>query len=227
MRKFVSAAVAAFVMTGAAHATPVTLTFDTVSAGTVITNQFAGVTISATGGSGQAIVFDSNNPTGGDGDLGAPLTLVGPDEGFAADGNLLIVSEDGDLSDPDDAVGGTITFDFDEAVTFLGFNGVDFTDSGANLIVTLFGAAGEIFSFDFNAERSASVGDNLFYSFFDGVFGADGVAGVTSVVIQLTGSGAIDNFTFEPSAVPIPGALPLLLSGIAGLGFSMKKKRKA
>lgn len=49
----------------------------------------------------QAMIFDTDNPTGGDDDLG-----VGT-------GNSLIISEDDDSRDPDDnGVGGVITFDF-------------------------------------------------------------------------------------------------------------------
>lgn len=75
-----------------------TLDFNPFAAGTVIDDEYEGVTVSATGGSGQAMVFDSANPTGGDDDLGSD-TL----------GGVLIVSEDGDSSDPDDnAAGGSI-----------------------------------------------------------------------------------------------------------------------
>ncbi|MEM6944166.1 MAG: hypothetical protein AAF565_10500, partial [Pseudomonadota bacterium] len=50
------------------------------------------------------MVFDTRNPTGGDDDLAA-----------TGRGNILIISEDGDQSDPDDEVnGGTIVFRFDE-----------------------------------------------------------------------------------------------------------------
>ncbi len=88
---------------------------------------------------GPLMAFDSFNPTGADDDLGSPnetCTPAGPGQG--ADGevgmpgenctfqsNLLIISEDGDQSDPDDSgFGGTITFDFAadveiEAVEFL------------------------------------------------------------------------------------------------------------
>ena len=52
------------------------------------------------------MIFDSANPTGGDDDLGSD-TL----------GGVLIISEDGDSTDPDDnAAGGSICFDFDDVV---------------------------------------------------------------------------------------------------------------
>ena len=48
-----------------------TLDFNTFTAGTIIDDEYEGVTISATGGSGKAMIFDSANPTGGDDDLGS------------------------------------------------------------------------------------------------------------------------------------------------------------
>jgi len=227
MQKLLSAAVASVALMGAAHAAPVTIDFEGPAAGTVVSNQFAGVTVSGTAFG--PMIFDTNNPTGGDSDLGSPLTNAGPDQGSTAAGNVLIISEDGNSNNPDDnGNGGTLTFDFDSVVTFLGFDGVDFTDGNANLIVRLFDtSATEIFSYDFAADGPGiDVGDNEFFSFFSNVFGA-GIAGVASATIQLTGSGAVDNLSFDVADVPIPGALPLLLSGIAGLGFSMRRKKRA
>ncbi len=76
------------------------------------------------------MLFDSASPTGGDVDLGTPNTAYsGP--GIGAGGGpgvgsnalplelVLIISEDGDTSDPDDnAGGGKIYIDFDSPVTF-------------------------------------------------------------------------------------------------------------
>ena len=78
-------------------------------AGDVITTQIEGMTISvqanAKGGKyDEAMIFDSNNPTGGDYDLATNTQ-----------NNVLIISEDGDSCDPDDnAKGGEIRFSFDE-----------------------------------------------------------------------------------------------------------------
>ena len=78
----------------------------TLEAGTVVSNQWAawGINISTDRpGAHPAMIFDSANPTGGDFDLASPDQA-----------NLLIISEDGDSSDPDDnARGGTLIFDFD------------------------------------------------------------------------------------------------------------------
>ncbi|MEM6479912.1 MAG: Hint domain-containing protein [Pseudomonadota bacterium] len=83
--------------------------FDNFATGQVIDDEFAfeGITVTTDGGSDQAMIFDTANPTGGDTDL-ATNDL----------GNVLIISEDGDSNDPDDnAGGGKITFDFDFPVT--------------------------------------------------------------------------------------------------------------
>ena len=67
-------------------------------AGTIVSNQFANLTISSD--ELLVMIFDTANPTGGDTDL-ASNTL----------GNVLILSEDGDSSDPDDnAKGGNNLF---------------------------------------------------------------------------------------------------------------------
>ena len=82
----------------------VTLNFNELHAGQIVDNEYfhKGVTISATGGSGDAMIFDTAHPTGGDWDLKSQTA-----------GKVLIISEDGDRHDPDDnAHGGTFTFDF-------------------------------------------------------------------------------------------------------------------
>ena len=82
---------------------------DDLLAGTSITDQydsFSGLTISTPRDEFGAMIFDSSNPTGRDLDLAT--------EG---QGNVLIISEDGDSSDPDDlADGGTIRFQWTDSV---------------------------------------------------------------------------------------------------------------
>ena len=84
-------------------------TGDDLLAGTIISDQYdslSGLTISTPRDEFGAMIFDSSNPTGGDLDLAT--------EG---QGNVLIISEDGDSSDPDDlADGGTIRFQWTDSV---------------------------------------------------------------------------------------------------------------
>ncbi|MEM9216568.1 MAG: DUF4347 domain-containing protein [Cyanobacteria bacterium P01_F01_bin.150] len=96
-------------------------------AGDVVSDQMEGLTISAAGEL-EAMIFDSANPTGGDSDL-AHDTL----------GNILIISEDGDSTDPDDnARGGTLMFDWDGVVNVESIGLLDIEEAGGT--ITLYGA---------------------------------------------------------------------------------------
>ncbi|MBM7069139.1 VPLPA-CTERM sorting domain-containing protein [Actibacterium sp. 188UL27-1] len=209
----------------AGGASAAVIDFETFAAGDVVTSFTAGGvtgTVSAVGGAvNQAMVFDSNNFTGGDDDLEAPFydSFTGsthngtPTVGAATlnPGKILIVSEDGDASDPDDnGTGGKITFNFDQAIRFTGF---DVLDDVTNFKVTSdTGESISGLSLDY---------DNQFQS-FSGL----GWAGVTSLTFDFgAASGAIDNISFEVSAVPLPASLPLLLAGFAAVGFVSRRQR--
>lgn len=119
--------------------------FSGLPAGTVIDDEYAGlgVTISAMNNIQQnpdlAIIFDSENPTGGDDDLMTPGIGVGNN---APLGNLLIIAEDdedtngdGLIDDPDDeAGGGTIFFNLDDTFTGLSISIVDVEEQGGSLL---------------------------------------------------------------------------------------------
>ncbi len=118
-------------------------------AGQIIDDEWAewGITASFTvnaPSTGPLMIFDSANPTGGDVDLGSPNeTCAPPGPGIGTEGevgqpgencfpqrNLLIISEDGDGSDPDDAAdGGTIVFSFADE---LEIDALSFLDSENN-----------------------------------------------------------------------------------------------
>jgi hypothetical protein len=112
---------------------------DSPSGGTVSARPFPDFTLSCIndgGGPNSLILFDSQNPTGGDADLGTPNEdFDGPGEGRGGSsgrpgenntnwGNLMIIAEnvfdgdgDGLVDDPDDeAGGGIIVFEFEKAV---------------------------------------------------------------------------------------------------------------
>ena len=90
-----------------------------LGAGTLVTDQFEGISVSTTSKFG-VMVFNTDNPTGDDYDL-ATEDL----------GKVLIISEDGDSSDPDDdAAGGTIKIEFDEPITVTSIGLLDIEESG-------------------------------------------------------------------------------------------------
>lgn len=113
-----------------------TVDFAGLSAGDIVTNLQHGITVSSKKRQGSktgplvdasAMIFDSENPTGGDVDLGAPnADFGGPGKGGAGKngsevantesrGMILIISEDDNSNNPDDhRFGGYITFDFAE-----------------------------------------------------------------------------------------------------------------
>ncbi len=164
-----------------------TIDFNSLAAGTVVDNEYQtqGVTVSAVGGSNQAMIFDSSNPTGGDSDLGSD-TL----------GGLLIISEDGDSDDPDDnACGGSIFFDFDSGVRMKSLTFKDIEETGGEGTRMIFYAA------------DGSVIDNQFVD----PTGDGGertvqlnVLNVARMEIVFPGSGAIDNLVFDDSnTVPV------------------------
>ncbi|MEQ8537683.1 MAG: PEP-CTERM sorting domain-containing protein [Coleofasciculus sp. D1-CHI-01] len=127
-------------------------------------------------------------------------------------GKALIISFDNNSDTPNDSqVGGVITFDFNMPVIFKGFNLLDdeeeFTKvslfNGANLVQEIDGIVGP--------------GDNQAI-FVDGFTTAQ----VTRVEIDLPGSGAIDNITYNK----VPEPLTILGSTMAlGFGALFKKQQ--
>lgn len=151
---------------------------DDLAAGTIISDQYGdlGLTISTPSEFG-AMLFDTNNPTGEDFDLAA-----------ADLGNVLIISEDGDTSDPDDnAQGGTLTFEWDTVVDITGVNLLDIDEPGSSIAF-----------FDDNSHEIATLEipeleDNGFQQ-----LGFD-VENVARMDIFLAGSGAVTAVDFIPS----------------------------
>ncbi|MEM7268397.1 MAG: Ig-like domain-containing protein [Pseudomonadota bacterium] len=152
------------------------LFFGNQPAGTIITDQYEanGVIISSGSSSNPIMVFDTFNPTGGDGDLATNNR-----------GNVLIISEDGDTTDPDDnAGGGVMKFDFAretevESLVFLDNeeygSAVRFFDENDVLIETV-------------AVPTTSNGGQVRVDF--------NVSGVHRMEVELAGSGAIDNLIY-------------------------------
>ncbi len=149
--------------------------------------------------SNAAMIFDSSNPTGGDFDLGTPNELYGGpgigNGGASNDtalGNVLILSEDLDASDPDDIfeIGANFRFDFsaNDAVTLNGFDILDIEDTANTTTVTLYDLDENIlFTTDI-----APGGDNS-----KTAVDLENTANVAFMEIVMNSSGAIDNIALE------------------------------
>lgn len=166
--------------------------FENLARGTVVDDEYEGVTISAqrtrrNDDLNDAMVFDTNNVSGGDTDLATQTQ-----------GNVLIVSEDNDSDDPDDAVGGVITFDFDTPANILDLKVVDTEEGGT---IELFDADGNSIA----VLQIPRIGDGeLDQVLID-------TDGVSSLVVTLNGSGAIDDLAYVPG--PEEEKDPLIVFG--------------
>lgn len=162
----------------------VTIDFEGLSSGDVVADQFDGVNISAQragdsdSSENDAMIFDTDNTTGGDYDLG-----------YNGVGNALIISEDNDSSDADDnAHGGTLTFDFDVPSEVVSINVLDIEETGGT--IDLFDADGGLI----NTVDIPASGNN---SQQELIINADNVS---SMNVNLVGSGAVDDLTYVTPA---------------------------
>ncbi|MEB3356612.1 MAG: DUF4347 domain-containing protein [Synechococcales bacterium] len=148
-----------------------------LAAGTVITDQFEGLTVSTPDNPFGAMIFDSANPTGGDTDLSAPDL-----------GNVLIVSEDGDSADPDDnATGGTLRFEWDSLVDIASLGVLDIEETGG--FIQLFNGDGGLVQ----ELEIPALSNNEFQEI---VLNASAIARLDVV---LAGSGALTELVYSPS----------------------------
>ncbi|MEM7572329.1 MAG: malectin domain-containing carbohydrate-binding protein [Bacteroidota bacterium] len=191
----------------------VCLSFEGFSAGDLVTSiatdlgpvGIKGFNPSLGAATNSAMIFDSGNPTGGDDDLGTPNSdFGGPGVGsggqmgkFQNDralGNLLIISTDLDQADPNDALdpGTAMTFDFSAigTVSVEHLNLVDIDDNGqsAGGSIELFGP-GNVLLATYNFVQSGNNGVQL--------VNLGPTMGVESMVVNINGSGAIDNVCFN------------------------------
>lgn len=184
-----------------------------VSAGQVIDDEYGlwGITVSAindkSGHPDLAITFDSENPTGGDYDLGTPHTDFGgpgignggksgaPGENSEPLGNVLIIAEndldannDGLIDTPDDeARGGLIDLVFAEPTYVEGFTLIDIDGNETNAKVELHGTGGLLGTHLAGALGNNSVEDRLVDT-----------NNVTRMKVFFEHSGAIDNICVAP-----------------------------
>lgn len=148
--------------------------FEDYPAGTIMTNQCEDIVISAQCNNGMqiAMIFDSENPTGGDPDLAVDL------------GKILIISEDGDQSDPDDAnAGGIITFEFATPKYLDTLTLIDVEESGS--CVRAYDQFGNMMDeILFTSDDCGCVRVDLYM--FE----------VSRLEVEFLGSGAIDDFNY-------------------------------
>ncbi len=157
-------------------------------------------TISTSGGSNLAQVFDTLETNTEDPDLEFPNDDLG---------NVLIINEATSRVD-DNARGGTITFLFDTIVAFTGVTLVDFEPRGSGFQPMVVTGDGYDSGVQFN-------GDNEFHQLTPAstVF-------TRSLTFNFGGSGAIDNL--QVSAVPLPAPALMLLAGLGGLAALRRRK---
>ena len=159
----------------------VRLNFNDLAAGTIVDGQYTsqGVTISSGDPDHPVMIFDTSNPTGGDYDL-ATHNL----------GNVLILSEDGDQSDPDDnACGGSLLFEFESPASV---NYLTFLDIEEGAYVKFYAPDGSYMG-------TACIPATCNGGQLNVCFNVDNVG---SMEVILPGSGAIDNLGYSINSDP-------------------------
>ncbi len=179
---------------------PVTINFEEagLNAGTFVTTQIPGVTVSTenTSPAGRrAMIFNSNcgqgggSPacSGGDHDLRTPGSGSGNN---SARGQILIISEDNDQNDPDDnAQGGTLVFVFDDPVDLLRVRMLDMDDGSISAKLRAYNEGGSLII----GERSVSaLGNNSYQSV------GFNRPGTKTLKVILNSSGAVPSIKYCP-----------------------------
>jgi outer membrane biosynthesis protein TonB len=157
-----------------------------------------------------AMIFDSAKPTGYDVDLGTPnQDFGGPGRGYGGGegqpgenrwplGNILILTEDGDQSDPDDYyAGGTFIFTFDEPAKLHTVQLVDIDTNETTVRISAYDQAGN----KLGVFKAQPYGNNSVQ-----VIPID-LDGVSKLEVHLQSSGAIAAISFcneKPTPVPTP-----------------------
>lgn len=222
-------ALAAIAFAGSANS--VTLDFEGFGSGQIIDEEYApDVLISArnlSDGPDAGVIFDTtdSNPAGGDFDLIGPFDSNDPNlRDEYSTGNVLIIQERNDCDfgggfceTPDDEgsrPGGEFEFLFsaDIVLETIDFFDIEFeeNDQDPNSEIHLYdGDGNEIQAGMFYVPDTG--GDNM-WNRVD--FGS--IVGVRRVVIELNGSGAIDNLSYQ--VVPVPATAWLFCSAIGLLG---------
>jgi hypothetical protein len=110
--------------------------------------------------------------------------------------------------------------------------GSAFVQTVTEFTLSILGGA-DLFTLDHASSIDADVANgNGFTDYIIGVFSLAGLSDATQVVFTLSMTGLTDGaeqfyFLDEPEVVPVPAALWLMGSGLAGLGFAGRRKKKA
>lgn len=244
-----------FLVSWTGEAGAITVDFDSLAHGEKASGQFRadyGLTISAEnrgGGPDLAIIFNSTLTGTRDPDLEDAWS--GGNIASETLNNLLIIAEngrdsnhDGLIDHPDDegsSPAGSIFFDFDNPITSFGFDMIDIEGPDE------FGKDSGFFAVFYDGDTVlASVGFSDLIDptspFFDPTIAygnntANRIQPIMAaqldldrfdrVEINLGGSGAVDNISFDPAPVPEPSTVCLVGLGLLGLArFSKKKSPK-
>jgi len=215
------------------------ITFDSLETGTILNDQFHashGVRFNAINRHryhpDELVIFDTENPTGGDYDLGYPWS--GGNLGDEHLGKVFIIAEnvwdsdhDGLVDNPDDeAWGGIVIIRFDTPVAAFTYDQVDRDDhNGDSIRFYMKGVLLKTITYDALADIDDSIDYGDRKANHLPAMTADTVGGVFDEVrIRVCGSHGFDNIAFsETPVIPEPATMSLL--GIGACAMMLRKAR--